>query len=276
MKKTFTLFAVLVSSICSFSQSIDSLMGPRVWLSADRSELTSTGWADLSLYENHAAAESPLVIPSAYDVINFNKSLVFDGIDDYLKIPYSLGGLPELSILAVYQSSDTIERGIWGAGESSRKVLLTTRLAIGPDSVSDAYGKKERITVLNSIMQNWPDAGVSVADGFLALGSAGDGSYKSFKGSIAEILVFNRSLSFLERVQYETYLAIKYGTGLRGGNFVSSGEKVLWHVEKNQNYGRNIASIGRDDAFKLFQKQSGSAYDSGLLVIAAGKLSPNR
>jgi hypothetical protein len=47
---------------------------------------------------------------------------------------------------------------------------------------------------------------------------------------------------------------------------------VLWHVEQNARYGNNIAGIGRDDAFRLYQKQSGSAYDSGFLVINAGIL----
>ena len=249
-------------------------MGPRVWLNADRSELTPNRWSDLSFFRNDATGTSATSTPSSYSVINYNKALVFDGIDDYLKIPVSLDGLADLSILAVFQSADTTERGIWGAEQISRKILLTTRRAIGPDTITDVYGKNENITVLNSLMQNWDNAGVATSTaGFIALGSAGQTtSYKPFKGSIAELLVFNRSLTFLERVQYETYLAIKYGTGLRDGNFVSSKEKLLWHVKNNAAYGRNIAGIGRDDFFQLYQKQSGSVYDSGLLVINAGTL----
>ncbi len=199
---------------------------------------------------------------------------MFDGVDDYLTIPYSLEGLAELSIFAVFQSSDTTERGIWGTEQSlSRNILLTTRRAIGPDTVADTYGKNEKITILNSVLQNWDKTGTSSANAFMALGSAGKAkTYKQFKGSLAELLVFNRTLTFLERLQYETYLAIKYGTGLKGGNFVSSGEKVLWHVEQNSGYGTNIAGIGRDDFFKLHQKQSGSAYDSALLIVSAGIL----
>ena len=276
MKKTPLLLCVVlfISIGHTVAQTTDSLTStPRVWLSADRSVLASGTWSDLSVFRNDAAAESSAGMPSLGATINFNPSLVFDGIDDYLTIPYSLDGLAELSILSVFQSADTTERGVWGAEGSARKVLLTTRRARGPDSLTDVYGKNENIAVLNSVVQNWEDAGVSSSAGSMALGSAGKAlSYKPFKGSLAELIVFNRALTFLERVQYETYLAIKYGTGLRGGNFVSSGEKVLWHVEKNAAYGRNIAGIGRDDFFKLYQKQSGSAYDSGLLVINAGTL----
>lgn len=276
MNKTLVLaqliFFFLSVSLCH-AQTTDSLMAPRVWLSADQSALTPNGWADVGLFKNDATGVFAGSTPSAYQMINFNKSLVFDGVDDYLKIPYSLDGLSEFSVLAVFQSADTTERGVWGSEESSRKVLLTTRRAVGPDSIADSYGKAEKMAVLNSVVQSWEDAGVSSSSGFTVIGSAGvSRNYKPFKGSIAELIVFNRSLPFLERVQYETYLAIKYGTGLRGGNFVSSNEKVLWHVEQNSRYGHNIAGIGRDDHFKLYQKQSGSAYDSGLLVINAGAL----
>jgi hypothetical protein len=266
-------FLGIVCPIFLFAQQ-DSLKGPRVWLSADHSELTATKWSDRSLYKNDAVGASPNATPSSYTTINFNKALVFDGVDDYLKIPYSLEGLAEISILTVFHSADTTERGIWGTEQAlSRNVLLTTRRAIGPDTIADDYGKKEKITVLNSVLQNWDKTATSSTDAFMSLGSSGiTKSYKPFQGSIAEILVFNRSLTFLERVQYETYLAIKYGTGLNAGNFVSSGEKLLWHVDHNGAYGRNIAGVGRDDTYKLYQKQSGSAYDSGLLIVSVGAL----
>lgn len=275
MKRPLALAVLLaLLALDSRGQAADSVLGPRLWLSADRSQLTSDGWTDLSFFRRDATAETPVSLPASYRLINFNEALIFDGLDDRLKIAYSLDGLPELSVLAVFQSADTTERGIWGAEETSRKILLTTRRAVGPDSIADVYGKSENLTVLNTVVQTWDDAGVTAsAAGSIALGTAGNSvSYKPFKGALAELLVFNRALTFLERVQYETYLAIKYGTGLRGGNFVSSGEKVLWHVERNAAYGRNIAGIGRDNFFSLNQKQSASAYDSGLLVISAGKL----
>jgi hypothetical protein len=275
MKKTFFIAILGVAlPFLSFAQLPDSLTGPRVWLSADRSQLTGTKWSDLSFFRNDATGASAASTPSAYSVINFNKALVFDGIDDYFQIPHSLEGLAELSILAVFQSGDTTERGVWGTEQSlSRNVLLTTRRAIGPDTIADNYGKHEKITVLNSVLQNWDKTGTSSSNAFMSLGSAGKTkSYKPFQGSLAELFVFDRALTFLERIQYETYLAIKYGTGLKDGNFVSSGEKLLWHTEQNAAYGKHIAGIGRDDLFKLYQKQSGSAYDSGLLLMSAGVL----
>ena len=275
MRKTFTVASLIFLCLYAKGQSTDSLFGPRVWLRADRSILDGNKWTDVSFFKNDASAASPQEMPSLTGTINFNKAVVFDGVDDYFKIPYSLEGLADLSILAVFQSADTTERGVWGSEQgSSRNVLLTTRKAIGPDTIADVYGKAEKIAVLNSVLQNWEKALTTSSTAFFALGSAGKAKgYKPFKGSLAELIVFNRSLTFLERVQFETYLAIKYGTGLRGGNFVSSGEKVLWRVEENKIYGRNIAGIGRDDFFNLYQKQSGSAYDSGFLLMSAGPIS---
>lgn len=279
MKKTFiAAYLLLVCLACSFAQSAsDSLSGPKVWLCAERGSITGTTWQDVSFFKNDAVATSGLYVPSSTLYINYNKALVFDGIDDYFKIPYNLEGLAELTVLAVFQSSDTTERGVWGTEQSlSRNILLTTRRALGPDTVFDVFGKNERNTILNSVLQTWEKSTINSSAAFVSLGSAGKAKgFKPFKGSLAELLVFNRALSFLERVQYETYLAIKYGTGLHSGNLVSSGSKVLWHAERNLSYGKHIAGIGRDDFFSLYQKQSGSAYDSGLLIMNAGALAPS-
>jgi hypothetical protein len=275
MKKTCVTASLLVLSFLSLAQSNDSLQGPRVWLRADRSTLINNNWTDVSHFRHDASAASAREVPSLTATINFNKAIQFDGIDDYFKIPYSLEGATDITILSVFQSADTTERGVWGSElGTTRNLLLTTRKAIGPDTIADRYGKSERVTVLNSVLQNWDNVASAVpSNSFLALGSAGKTKgYKAFKGAFAELIVFNRAISFLERIQFETYLAIKYGTGLRVGNFVSSGAKMLWHQEENKAYGNNIAGIGRDDFFKLYQKQSGSMYDSSLLVMSAGIL----
>ena len=275
MKKTL-VSAVLLFIIVSFCNAqYDSLHGPRIWLRADQSELTTSSWSDRSFFKNHAVGLTPGSTPSAYGSINYNKTLLFDGVDDYFKLPYSLENLAEVSVLAVFQSADTTEFGVWGTEESpTRNILLTTRTAVGPDAMNDRFGEAGKVPILNSLLQNWETASAVPTSSFIALGSAGKTrSFKPFRGSVAEFIVFNRALTFLERIQFETYLSIKYGTGLKGGNYVSSEKKLLWHVEQNAAYGKNIAGIGRDDFFKLYQKQSSSPYDSGLLIMSSGTLS---
>lgn len=257
------------------AQQIDSTRAPKVWLSADRSLLSSTSWSDIGIFAHHAVSATAVSTPSTFNLINFNKALVFDGVDDHFTIPFSLEKTSELSVLAVFQSSDTTERGVWGTlNPSARTIILTTRRAIGPDTITDKYGKYERVTALNSVVQTWEKTPTVVSPASsVILGSAAlDQPYKKFRGALAELIIFNHALDFLERVQYESYLAIKYGTGLKQGNFVSSKQQVLWRGEENAAYGNNIAGIGRDDHFHLNQKQSGSAYDSGLVMMSMGPI----
>jgi hypothetical protein len=134
--------------------------------------------------------------------------------------------------------------------------------------------RSENTTTLNSVVQSWANqAPAEASTGYLSLGGTGrEKQYRSFHGNLAELIIFDYPLSFLERTKYETYLGLKYGAGLLAGNYVSSADVVLWNTSENQSFGRNISGLGRDDFFKLNQKQSGSAYDSGLLVISAGAL----
>lgn len=255
------------------AQFFDSLSAPSAWYRADQSKLAASQWSDVSGKNNHATYLTGQS-PAEGGVINFNKALVFDGIDDYFKVPVNLEGLPGLTIINVFQSADTIERGTWGSENAlSRKIYLTTRRALGPDSIADQYGKNENRTILSTIEQHWEGTPNTSATAFLALGSAGKSrSYKSYKGLLAESLVFSRTLDYLERLQIETYLAIKYSAALENKNYINSNENVIWNAEENKDYAAHITCIGRDDAFKLYQKQSQSSYDSGFLTISAGPL----
>jgi hypothetical protein len=274
MIRLITTATFLFCITCAHAQFFDSLSMPSVWLRADRSVLTTSKWTDVSGNGRDATAlggENPI----QGSTLNFNKALLFDGVNDYLKIPVNLDGLSEITVLSVFHSSDTAERGTWGAENAlSRDVMLTTRRATGPDTVTDNYGKNENQTVLNTIAQSWESTTTKSATAFLALGSTGKSrGHKPFKGSVAEMLVFNRALGFLERLQVETYLALKYGASMPGRNYISSDEKVVWKADDNAAYSHRIAGIGRDDAFLLYQKQAHSAYDSGFLTISVNRLS---
>lgn len=269
-KRVTVALVALALSFNALSQTADRIPSPRVWFRADSTAPSGTGWKDVSPYGHHATTTNVNEEPTFTSLFNYNPAALFDGQDDYLKVPYSLEGLSVFTIMAVYQSADTTERGVWGTEQgTSRNALLTTRRALGPDTVADRYGIYERVPALNVILQNWDKTNLAGTGALLALGSAGKTkSYKPYKGALAEFLLFDRSLTFLERMQYETYLAIKYGTGHREGNFVSSAKMVLWDTEKYAAYGHHLAGIGRDDYFGLYQKQSGSGYDSSFMQMS--------
>ncbi len=275
MKCLFTI-SFLFFTLFAQAQFFDSLSSPRIWLRADQSKLSATGWGDVSVHNLNTTALSG-ECPTVGALVNFNKTVFFDGVNDYLQVPVNLEGLSELTILSVFHSADTTERGVWGTESFlSRNIMLTTRRATGPDTITDDYGKNENQVILSTIAQSWEGTAIKSANAFLALGSSGKtrGS-KLFKGTVAELLVFNRSLGFLERLQIETYLALKYGASMHGHNYISSDEKVLWKVDENAAFAFHLAGIGRDDAFQLYQKQSQSAYDSAFLTLSVGTLAPS-
>lgn len=200
--------------------------------------------------------------------------MFFDGVDDYMKIPFSFEGKSEITTMVVFCSSDTTERGVWGTeNASSRKIILTTRKATGPDSAIDQYGKSEKVLVLNTLVQNWDEYATITTGAFTALGSAGKmESTKPFKGEIAELLIFDKVIDFLPRVKYESYLGIKYGISLKDRNYVNSADLVIWNSKDNA-YNTRIIGLGRDDAFSLNQKQTRAAIDTaGFLYFSLGEL----
>lgn len=257
----------------SFSFLGISVSAQVIWLKGDRSPVATTIWTDVSGNKHDATAikdESP----SRSGTLNFNPVMVFDGVNDKMIIPYSFEGLSGLTVITVFQSPDTTERNVWSTENAlSRKVLLTTRHITGPDSAIDFYGQNEKIPVINTVIQNWIGTSLLSSNASLILGNTGKASgSRLFKGGIAEFIVFDKVLEPMVKLQFETYLAIKYGIPLKS-NYVSSDELVLWNVKDNQQFSNRITGIGRDDAFSLYQKQAKSSYDDiKLLTISVNSL----
>lgn len=103
-----------------------------------------------------------------------------------------------------------------------------------------------------------------------------------YSGDMAEIIIYNRALSTLERKKVETYLAIKYGitlgfndsnwctscpagtqltpTGYAGtsNDYIASNGNILWSGVANAGFGFNVFGIARDDNSGLLQLKSRS------------------
>ena len=265
----FLFFLPLVSP----GQTTGSLPTPSLWLRGDAGTATTGLWLDQSGHDLHAVAPDGQA-PVSDGLLNFNPVLRYDGGDDYMRIPYSLEGLSEITVFAVFQSADTLERGIWGTEQGeSRRIMFSTRRVSGPGEAVDSYGKNEKMAILSTLVQQWNKTTSLSTEAYLSLGTSGreQDTIKVFKGLLAELMIYDQNLSFLERVQIQTYLALKYGIPLQQGNYVSASEQVLWKAEEMQEYAGRLAGIGRSKAFSLHQKQSISAYDtSGLLLISAG------
>lgn len=100
-----------------------------------------------------------------------------------------------------------------------------------------------------------------------------DGDAYGFNGgNIAEVIMYNSSLSAGQRQQVWSYLAIKYGITLNNGatNYLSSGASIVWNTATNTGYNNNIFGIGLDNTSGLHQRQSVSINGGLQPVIAHG------
>jgi len=269
----FFIFLPLLAPV-SQAQSTGGALVPKVWLRGDAGKIGPTLWPDYSGQGLDATALTGQG-PMPGESLNFNPSLSFDGVNDYLSVPFNPEGATGLTLFTVFASADTTERGVWGSeGSAVRSTMLSTRRTLGPEETEEPYGNHEHRPVISALVQHWTRNTAPTEEVHLALGSAGKTRDKQpFKGRVLEFMVFDRALSFLERIQVQTYLSVKYGIPLEEGNYVSSREAVLWHREDNQAFASRVTGIGRDDVFGLNQKQSASAVDTtGLLTIGTGRI----
>ncbi len=86
-----------------------------------------------------------------------------------------------------------------------------------------------------------------------------------FFGDISEVLVFNDTLSQVDKEKVNSYLAIKYGFTMPH-NYLFSDGTLLKDI--TDGYANNIAGIGVDSCGALFQKQSSSVDNSAIVSVA--------
>ncbi len=85
-----------------------------------------------------------------------------------------------------------------------------------------------------------------------------------YDGSILEIIGYKSTMSDIEIIQVESYLAHKYGItkicedGDSNGDYVLTNGDLVWDASKNIEFQHDIIGIGRDDSVKLYQKQAQS------------------
>ncbi|MBP6431776.1 MAG: gliding motility-associated C-terminal domain-containing protein, partial [Ferruginibacter sp.] len=89
---------------------------------------------------------------------------------------------------------------------------------------------------------------------------------------LAEVIMFNSTLTGINLAKVESYLAIKYGITFdelanQSTNYYASDATVVWDKTANVGYNANITGIARDDASGLIQKQSKSVNNNGLVSV---------
>jgi hypothetical protein len=266
----FILFLfLLLSSLCSSAQVADSPDLPVLWLRADSCVIGGSVWKDVTGHGYDGAFFGSG--PRKAVALNYNPAIWFNGVDDSVRVSCNLDSLSEMTYMAVFVPADDVEEAVWGTGAALlRNTLMSTRRMYGPDSTADTLATAAHAATLATVLQTWQrnDSVAPSAAAYMVVGKGG--VMPPFKGALAELLVFDRSLDVLTQVQYETYLAIKYGIPLVRGNYVSAGQVVVWDALRNKGYAGRIAGLGRESYFMLNQRKSISAVDADSLLIIEG------
>ena len=95
---------------------------------------------------------------------------------------------------------------------------------------------------------------------------------RQFQGDIAEVIVYNESLTQKDRQAVDSYLGIKYGLTLDqtvASNYISSDRQVWWDANIAGEYNQNIAGIAKDRDSGLAQLKSRSSNPNSIVTIAA-------
>ncbi|WP_338111660.1 S-layer homology domain-containing protein [Paenibacillus aceris] len=106
----------------------------------------------------------------------------------------------------------------------------------------------------------------------MSLGSAFAGG-SGYDGQIGEMIVFGNALTEMQQNQVQTYMALKFGTPLKGKEYMSAGpsSQIVWPAAANAAYSNNIAGIVRDIEGALAQDTSRSSegQTSSQVIISA-------
>lgn len=222
----------------------DTIAGLQLWLDASQLEGLNPGsqvatWPDSSgsghLANQSNGASQPTYQPTA---LNGHPAVRFDGSDDYLSFASAIvSGAQERTVVWVARPSAIGNRGIIDLGEGSSpgaaflvtpehgvRVMGGNRLWQSPPSTTaPSIGVVVLTGGTTSQLSAWMNGStLAVAStGGVAIQTSGIGAVgtwsvapigpNNFTGDIAELLVYDRALSDIERSNLEESLATKYG-----------------------------------------------------------------
>ncbi len=255
------------------------IAGLVTWYKANDGVSTSTTWFDQSAGADNATATGA---PSLTGTLNFNPAFYFNGAS-YFTAPTSANVSGNYSLFGVSQLQGTqnsrvfsnlLTNDLFGNYIGVQDALyingtpnLLTGVAATPNlkiyDLSRNSTGTGPYTMRGNGLQLYSGAPSSNSVWQLTMGGEWSGGANLSKVYIPEVITYNRELSPAEKLQVESYLAIKYSTTLdiSVSNYEnSSGSSVYDNAIPS--YWNNIIGISRDDNSALIQKQSHNFDDS--------------
>lgn len=282
MKKIFFFFHILLLDMC-FAQSPGGVSGVSVWFKTNSAQTPALIYQDYSGNQNEIQAISLQNRPN-YTLFNYNESLDFDGVDDYLKFPYLMETMDKTTLFTAYQNQNTsMETAMFSSEQSYEKEMYFSTKNIF------RYNNEQINYINTSVIDDLPSFSMYTRFGIPSekihsvIGRTGISSmyvgkdirstaWQNFKGKLPEFFIYRKILTQNERNRVNSYLAVKYAVTMPYTEYYSSKSKKIWKQDDFTDYPANITGIARDKYSNLYQKQATSSSENKRLIIAAKKL----
>ncbi|WP_299014383.1 leucine-rich repeat protein, partial [uncultured Polaribacter sp.] len=262
-----------------------------------------TAWVDQSTF---ATTSTPEGAPIQANSINFNPAVTFDGTgNQFFRIDLSGIDNNNYNFIAVSKrTSSKSANNLLGTGGpaanrglhfgyNGNQVLQLAHFANDLNvPISNGFNAPEITPV---ILRGSLDTTVGRAISELKAGNLVQGSdnntatltgftssflgigfntTRAFQGDIAEVIVYNSTLTNAELDKIYSYLAIKYGLtldnsdgGTAGDYVASDGATIFWDASENATYYNDITVIAKDSGNDLEQPKSKSENGDAIVTI---------
>jgi len=266
---------------------------------------TLTTWVDQSTAGNDATAtNTPALRTASTSLFNFNPVVEFDGSTDSFSFPNPLlnGNNPaEMYMVTAKDSGTAGENIVIGLGpnvsggghrwrfshESDNSIRGTWRSSVLTTGASRTIDGTQSLAQLNyntttgrelrfngelsatSTLTNLTiDSALDASIGRRLYPNGSGDFVEHFDGRIAELLVYPEELSPTQRVQIQSYMALKYGITLdvSVSDYQNSAATSIYDL--TDGYASDVFGLGQDNATTLDQRVSKSANDSAILTLS--------
>jgi hypothetical protein len=239
VKLTFCLIIIL--NINAFSQNIIKNFESVIWLKG---------------------ISNDTIITETLNQLNYNPKVDF--FNEKIKKRYNNIIEKKSNLFIVYNSVlehennlFSIERGLYKALISNKKISIDKDILLNRGDVKTGI-------ILNYMYNKNSLIGRKKGDFVFD-----DIFFKNKKNEnqLLELIYIPKLINDKERESIESYLSLKYGISLmKERNYTNSNKDTLWNAKDNDEYNNRITGIGRDDFYKLNQKQSKNSSNDGLTI----------
>lgn len=223
---------ILIASCCLTFAQPNTIPGLRLWFAADNGVILNGNlvaqWQDLSGNSNDAVQSNSIQRPSIIDSINIlNKFPIirFDGIDDIMYMSNYFNNIGELFILANWNDSSaatfpeycglitgqvTNDANIFIIGENNTSNFWTATGAFGAGNIYVNGVQSFNFAPMIAYKIISARKSAPFFQDALQLGLDRGNSNRFWKGDIAEVIIYDSTLTATQRNQVEKYLSDKY------------------------------------------------------------------